>query len=97
MIWREPDAGSEHTGELRGADSVIGMIQEALRLTNGTFTLRVTNAVAHCEQVVAFIDRSSTRDGKTIEGKEIAIYRIRDSKISEAHFNQDNLSHDEEF
>jgi ketosteroid isomerase-like protein len=57
----------------------------------------VTDAVAHGEQVVAFIDWSSTRDGKTLEGKEIAVYRIRDSKITEAHFHQDNLSHDEEF
>lgn len=41
-IWREPDVGNEHTGDLHGADTVLGMIQEALRLTNGTFTLRVT-------------------------------------------------------
>jgi ketosteroid isomerase-like protein len=42
VIWREPDVGNEHTGDLHGADTVLGMIQEALRLTNGTFTLRVT-------------------------------------------------------
>lgn len=42
VIWREPDVGNEHTGDLHGADTVLGMIQEALRLTNRTFTLRVT-------------------------------------------------------
>jgi hypothetical protein len=44
----------------------------------------VTDAVAHGEQVEAFIDWSSTREGKTIEGKEIAVYRIRDARIVEA-------------
>ncbi len=97
VIWREPDIGNEHTGDLRGADSVLGMIQEASRLTNGTFALRVTEAVAHGEQVAAFVDWSSTHDGKTLEGKEIAVYCIRESKIIEAYFHQDNLSHDEEF
>jgi ketosteroid isomerase-like protein len=73
------------------------MIQEASRLTDGTFSLRIREAVAHGEQVAAFIDWSSTRDGKTLEGKEIAVYRIRDARIVEAYFYQDNLSHDEEF
>jgi ketosteroid isomerase-like protein len=75
VVWREPDVGIEYTGELRSADSVIGMIQEASRLTDGTFSLRIREAVAHGEQVAAFIDWSSTRDGKTLEGKEIAVYR----------------------
>ena len=97
VVWREPDVGIEYTGELRSADSVIGMIQEASRLTDGTFSLRIREAVAHGEQVAAFIDWSSTRDGKTLEGKEIAVYRIRDARIVEAYFYQDNLSHDEEF
>ncbi len=97
VVWREPDVGIEYTGELRSADSVIGMIQEASRLTDGTFSLRIREAVAHGEQVAAFIDWSSTRDGKTLEGKEIAVYRIRDARIVEAYFHQDNLSHDEEF
>lgn len=48
-------------------------------------------------EVATFVDWSSTRDGKTLEGKEITVYRIRKAKITEAYFHQDNLSHDGEF
>ena len=97
VLWREPDIGSEHTGDLHGAEAVMGMIREAQRRTGNTFELRVSEAVAHGEQVAAFIDWSSTRDGKTLVGKEIAIYRIRDGKITEAQFHQNDLNHDREF
>ena len=97
VLWREPEVGNEHTGDLRGVDAMLGMIREAGWLTGSTFELRVSEAVAHGEQVAAFIDWSATRDGKTLEGKEIAIYRIRDDKIVEAYFHQDNIGDDEEF
>lgn len=97
VLWREPEVGNEHTGTLRGADAVLVMIREAGRLTGGAFELRVSEAVAHGEQVAAFIDWSATRDGKTLEGKEIAVYRIRHDKITEAHFHQNNIDDDEEF
>lgn len=97
VLWREPEVGNEHTGDLRGVDAMLGMIREAGWLTGGTFELRVSEAVAHGEQVAAFIDWSATRDGRTLEGKEIAIYRIRDDKIVEAYFHQDNIGDDEEF
>jgi len=97
VIWREPDVGNAHTGDLRGAEAVLGMIREAARLTDGTFELWVSDAVAHGEQVAAFIDWSSTRDGTLLKGKEIAVYRVRNGKITEAYFHQNDLSHDEEF
>ena len=97
VLWREPELGGEHTGELRGAEAVLGMIREAQRLTGGTFRLRVREAVEHGEQVVALMDWSSARGGKTLEGKEVAVYRVRGGKIVEAHFHPDNPEHDEEF
>ena len=53
VLWREPKLGSQHTGDLRGAEAVMSMIREAGRLTGGTFRLRVREAVEHGEQVVA--------------------------------------------
>lgn len=97
VLWREPDVGNEHTGDLRGADAVLDMIREAQRLTGETFELRVGEAIAHGEQVAAFVHWSSTRDGTSLEGKEIAIYRVRTGKITEAYFHGNDLSHDEKF
>lgn len=97
VLWREPRLDSEHTGDLRGAEAVLGMIREARRLTEGTFELRVRAALGHGEQVVALIDWSSTRAGRTLVGREVAVYRVREGRILEATFHPDNLEHDEEF
>ena len=97
VLWHEPKVNSEHTGDLRGADAVLGMIREARKLTDGTFELRLTGAVEHGEQVVALVDWSSTRRGKALEGKEIGVYRVRGGEVVEVWFHPDNLKHDEEF
>ena len=97
VVWREPDLDNPNTGDLHGPDMVLGMIREVQRITNGTFRLVPSNVVEHGSQVVAFIDWSAGRDGKIIEGKEVAIYRVRDGKIAEAFFYVDDPDDDREF
>lgn len=97
VVWHEPDLGTEHTGDLYGPEAVLEMIREAGSLTGGTFVLTPREIVANGEHVVAMIDWSATREGKRLEGKEVAVYRIRGGKISEASFHQDDQSKDAEF
>lgn len=96
VVWREPDVGSEHTGDLHGAEAVLAMIREAQSLAEGTFGLAPREIAANGEHAVAMIDWSATREGRRLEGKEVAVYRIRDGKIVEASFHQDNQSKDTE-
>lgn len=95
--WREPDVGAEHTGDLHGIDAVMAMIQEAQSLASGTFSLTPREIVANGEHAVAMIDWSARRNGKSLEGREVAVYRIRGGKIIEASFHQDGQSKDAEF
>lgn len=97
VVWREPDVGAEHTGDLRGAEAVLEMIREAQSLTGGTFVLTPREIVANGEHAVAMIDWSATREGKRLQGKEVAVYRIRGGKITEVSFHQDDQSKDAEF
>lgn len=97
VVWIEPDLDNPHTGDLRGPDAVLGMIREAQRITGGTFRLTPRDVLAHGEQVVAFIDWSAEQDGRRIEGKEVAVYRVRYGKIVEAFFHVDNPVSDEAF
>jgi ketosteroid isomerase-like protein len=94
--WHEPELG-EHTGDLRGAEAMLGMIHEAQRRTGGTFRLTVREAIQHGEQVVALVDWSSVSGGEVLEGREIAIYRVRDGRVTEAWFHPNNLNDDERF
>jgi ketosteroid isomerase-like protein len=73
------------------------MIRELQRLTDGTFRLVPREVVAHGEHAVALIDWSAERDGESIEGKEVAVYRVRDGKIVEVSFHLDNPATDEAF
>lgn len=97
VVWHEPDLGTEHTGDLRGTEAVLEMIREAGDLTGGTFTLTPREIVANGEHAVAMIDWSATREGKRLEGKEVAVYRIRGGRILEVSFRQDDQSKDAEF
>ena len=97
VLWHEPDVGGEHTGDLRGPDAVLAMIREAGELTGGTFELRPREVVANGEHAVALVDWSATRDGERLEGKEVAVYRVRDGRVVEASFHQDDMDLDRRF
>ena len=97
VVWHEPDVGGEHTGDLHGPDAVLAMIRDARGRTGGTFRLRPREIVANGEHAVALIDWSAERDGETLTGKEVAVYRVRDGKVVEVHFHQDDQDLDRRF
>ena len=97
IVWHEPDLDNPHTGDRHGPDAVIGMIREAQRLTNGTFQLVSREGVAHGEHAVALVDWSAERENEKLEGKEVAVYRVRDGKITEASFHLNDPTSDEAF
>jgi ketosteroid isomerase-like protein len=98
VVWHEPELEAEHTGDLRGSEAVLAMIGEARRITDGTFSLVPQQIVANGEHAVALIDWSATRGGgERLEGKEVAVYRVRNGKIVEASFHQDNPDTDRKF
>ncbi len=97
VVWHEPDLDNPHTGDLHGPDAVLGMIQEAQKLTDGTFRLVPREVLDHGEHAIALIEWSAERDGERIEGKEVAVYRVRDGKIVEVSFHLDNPASDEAF
>lgn len=94
--WREPDVG-EHMGELIGADAVIDMIERAMAVTDGTFTLRVmstTETATHCAAVIAW---SARKAGSVIQGRELAVFGVRGGLIFEAAFFPEDLADDQAF
>ena len=97
VVWHEPDVGGEHTGDLHGPDAVLAMIRDARGRTGATFSLRPCEIVANGEHAVALVDWSAKRDGETLEGKEVAVYRLRDGKVVEVHFHQDDQDLDRQF
>ncbi len=97
IVWHEPDVGSEHTGDLLGPDAVLAMMREAQGLTGGTFSLTPREVVTNGKHAVAMIDWAAERGGERLEGKEVAVYRIRGDKVVEASFHQDDVELDRRF
>lgn len=86
-----------HMGYLQGADAVIDMLRRALSTTAGTFSLHVADTIETDTHCSAVIEWSAEKNGKTIHGRELAVYGFRDGKIFEANFFAANISDDEAF
>ena len=82
---------------MRGPEAVIGMIAEARRITGGTLRLVAREVVANGEHAVALVGWAAERGGAKIEGKEVAVYRVRGGKVVEANFHQNDSSAKERF
>ncbi|MEM7255435.1 MAG: nuclear transport factor 2 family protein [Pseudomonadota bacterium] len=96
VVWREPSVG-EHMGELLGRDAVLDMMRRAQATTGGTFSLRVKEGVAvdgHCSVVVQW---SATKNGRTLDGRELATFTVTHGVITFAQFLPENVRHDEAF
>lgn len=96
VVWREPKVG-DHMGELRGPDAVIDMIRRALSTTAGSFSLEVGATMATANACAAVIRWRAEKDAGTIEGRELATFRIEDGCIGEACFFAENIIDDHAF
>ena len=94
--WSEPEVG-EHMGILRGRDAVIDMIRRALDATGGSFELAVAGTVESATHVSALIDWSAVSGDGRIEGREMAVYEVRDGLITAAWFHPENIGDDRAF
>lgn len=100
VVWHEPDVGTKNTGDLRGPEEVISMLTSARERSGGTFRLVPREVVANGEHAVAMVDWSAEMNGESgesLEGKEVAVYRIREGKIVEVSFHQDDQDLDRRF
>jgi ketosteroid isomerase-like protein len=94
--WVEPDVGG-HMGRLRGAEAVLGMIRRAQEATGGTFRLAVLETIetrTHCAALVAW---SADRDGRTIRGRELAVFGVAGGRIVSACFHPEDIADDRAF
>ncbi len=96
VVWREPDVG-DHMGELVGADVVIDMIERALATTGDSFALTIAEAVGTGTDCAVLINWQARKRGRLIEGRELAVYQVRDGRIVRAQFFPENISDDQAF
>ena len=97
VAWHDPYP-PPHGGDLRGAEAVFAEIfDRASELTEGTTCVRLSDVMATKAHAVALVNWSATHRGRTMEGREIAVYHVRDGKITEAWFYPEDKSASDEF
>lgn len=94
--WQEPEVGG-HMGVLLGAEAVLDMMARAMAATAGSFRLAVTETVTTATHCAAIIAWSATRDGVVIEGREMAVYGVRDGRIASTLFLPEAIANDRAF
>lgn len=93
IVWHEPGE-EDYSGDHRGADAVIELLERLQRTTEGTFELEPTGFLVTADHVAAAIRWSARRGDVSVEGYEIAVYRIAGAKIAEAWFHPDGYDPD---
>lgn len=87
IAWHDPYP-PPHGGDLVGLDAVFrDVFDKAGELTQGSTRLWPHAIVADDDLAVALVYWTSTFRGRTMNGKEVAIYRIEAGKIVEAWFH----------
>ena len=97
VSWHDPYP-PPHGGDLVGAAAVLrDIFDKAGELTGGTTRLRLHGVIADDELAVALVYWPSNYRGRSMEGKEVAVYRIRGGKVVEAWFYPADKSASDEF
>ncbi len=97
VAWHDPYP-PPHGGDLSGAEAVFREIfDKASELTGGTTRMWLHDVLANDAHAVALVNWSATHRGRTMEGREVAVYHVRDGKITEAWFYPEDKSASDEF
>jgi hypothetical protein len=86
--WHEPGE-EDHSGDYRGRDEVVELLEKLVTVTEGTFQLVPQAFLNSTEHSAVLVRWWAERDGRRAEGNEIAVYRLRDGLIAEVWFYVD--------
>jgi ketosteroid isomerase-like protein len=88
IVWHEPGE-EDYSGDYRGRDDVVGLLEKLVEVTEGTFQLAPQTFLNSEEYSAVLVRWWAERGGRRSEGNEIAVYRFRDGTIAEAWFHPD--------
>lgn len=90
VAWFDPYP-PPYGGTLRGLEAVCHQIfDQTSEFTRGSTRLWLEDVLATDELAVALVNWSTTRRGRSLQGREVGVYRIRDGRIVEARFYIDD-------
>lgn len=73
------------SGDYKGQGELFGsFFPKVMQLTDQTYTLQPHEVIGTDEHLVGIYNVKATRNGKTLEWRQVNVYHPRDGKIAEA-------------
>jgi uncharacterized protein len=88
VVWHEP-GDEDYSGDYRGPDEVVALLDKLLAVTEGSFTLEPVAFLGTDDHLAAKIRWSAERGARRVQGAELAVYRLEGGKIAEVWFHPD--------
>jgi ketosteroid isomerase-like protein len=85
VVWHEP-GDLDYSGDYVGKQRVLDYLRKLLEVTEDTFQLTTTEFLCTDRYAAVLIDWSAQRKGTRSEGKEIAVYKLSNGRVSEVWF-----------
>jgi ketosteroid isomerase-like protein len=90
IAWHDPYP-PPHGGDLVDLEAVLrDVFDKAGELTGGSTTLDLVQTLGTDDHVAALVNWSSEYRGRRMDGRELAVYRIRDGRVTEGWFYPEN-------
>jgi uncharacterized protein len=83
--YHEPGE-EDHSGDFRGRDEVVALLEKLVEVTEGTFQLEPEAFLNLNDHSAVVVNWWAERQGRRSEGRELAIYRFTAGKIAEVWF-----------
>ena len=85
------------TGTYAGKDAVLGFLADLVSRSGGTYKSEVHDILANDDHAVALTHVTGHREGRTLDDNLVAVYHMRDGKVSEGWFHPSDAYADDEF
>jgi len=94
-VWHVPGA-NPISGVHRGRDAVFAAFAKTGQLSGGTLKIELHDVLSNDEHAVALTRETASRQGKQYDMLEVAVYHVRNGKVTEYWaFPEDQRRYDE--
>ena len=85
-VWHMPGSGPV-SGVHRGRDAVFAGFAKFFELSGGTLKIDIHDVLANDEHVVALVNVSGEREGKTLNDHGAQVFHVLGGKVTESWFH----------
>lgn len=82
--WRVPGESRAATVD-HGMEEVFEGFERIMELTGGTYDHEVIDCLGGEDHAIALVRVTAERDGRTLDTREVVVFRVEDGRLHDAH------------